>query len=280
MFRSCPRRMFFFFKPDRKVKPMQKFIEYILSFQPDFLEKVEGATPEEIESLERTIGFPLPQQYKEFLLLMGKNTGSFSFGAEEETANINEIIEFYEEIKEDGETISEDYVVVVLGFLDRLCILNEDADGESKVMILDGNKIVGYEAQSLENMLLKMAFTLYKLPSFPHYRTYSDASREKRLPLAEEIVNFFDFKTLWFSDATEICAQKDNAAISISQTQFEGMTVGGVVVYVAANSKEEAKRIGDVFERELKTKLVNVDDKLYRNIGQPSIITIQKGRMS
>lgn len=46
---------------------------------PDFTPQVEGATPDEIEALERLAGRPLPQYYRWFLWRMGRNMGPFAY---------------------------------------------------------------------------------------------------------------------------------------------------------------------------------------------------------
>ena len=237
---------------------MKKFIKYVLSFEPDFLEKVEGATPEEIETLERTIGFPLPQQYKEFLLLMGKNTANFKFVAGEAKSNINEVREFYEEIRTHGDPIPENYVVIAVGnYMHSICILRGGRQ-DRVMLLLYFEKIVSYVAENLEIMLLKMAFKIYNFPSFPHRRNYADArNKEKRLLLAENIAKELGFQILWFSDAVEICGERDNAVISIFQSQHEGIAIGGINVYVWAKSEREAREIGDVFAERLRLKLLH-----------------------
>jgi hypothetical protein len=46
---------------------------------PDFTSRVQGATPEEIDSLERIAGRPLPQFYRWFLWRMGRDMGPISY---------------------------------------------------------------------------------------------------------------------------------------------------------------------------------------------------------
>jgi hypothetical protein len=46
---------------------------------PDFTSQVEGATPDEIEAIERLAGRPLPRYYQWFLWRMGRNMGPFAY---------------------------------------------------------------------------------------------------------------------------------------------------------------------------------------------------------
>jgi hypothetical protein len=46
---------------------------------PDFTSQVEGATPDEIEAIERLAGRPLPQYYGWFLWRMGRNMGPLAY---------------------------------------------------------------------------------------------------------------------------------------------------------------------------------------------------------
>jgi hypothetical protein len=46
---------------------------------PDFTSQVEGATPDEIEAIERLAGRPLPRFYQWFLWRMGRNMGPLAY---------------------------------------------------------------------------------------------------------------------------------------------------------------------------------------------------------
>ncbi|NER35204.1 MAG: SMI1/KNR4 family protein [Oscillatoria sp. SIO1A7] len=219
---------------------MEDFLTYILGFEPTFLEQVEGASPEEIETLQSIVGFYLPKKYRDFLSIMGRNKGNLYFVYDEGSTDIRDIIQFYHDTLLEGEEYPENCVLIAAdGYVTIGLIVNQE---ETPVFMIDGAKAYELIADSFEKMLFARAFCKYQLTSFEYIKGYSSSNPENRLSLSKDIVKDFGFEIMWFSDSGAIYAQKNGAAIAISQGQ-----IGGMSLSVGATSELEAKKIGDVF---------------------------------
>ncbi len=72
---------------------LQEFITLVERYDPDYSRKLRGASPEEIRDLEGLAGQPLPESYREFLTLLGKDMGGLEI--EGVDFHIERILEFY-----------------------------------------------------------------------------------------------------------------------------------------------------------------------------------------
>lgn len=71
----------------------QELLDLVERFDPGYSRRIQGATSEDIQSLEQLVGRSLPACYREFLALMGKNMAKL--GVEEVYFGIDRIVDFY-----------------------------------------------------------------------------------------------------------------------------------------------------------------------------------------
>ncbi len=80
---------------------LQKLFDLLFQHHPDFKEEIQGCSDEEIRTLEKlVVNTKMPEEYKVFLKIMGKDTGRVygvrrnwkSMEPEENTRHMNQII--------------------------------------------------------------------------------------------------------------------------------------------------------------------------------------------
>lgn len=240
---------------------MDRFIEYVSRFVPDFASKVQGASPEEIATLQRAVKRALPDSYKEFLARMGRRTGGISLGYDA-TSEIGEVILFH---TGRGRATPPDCVAIGVGDVLDVCLHLPPAGGE-RVLASDGALAYAILAESLPKLLFQYAFRNHEIRSFPHVaaamvdqmvaRTYAaekgGSMRDAARPLALEL----GFQPEWFTDEYSFCGRQDGGAIFVMQLQQQGKNVSdmGLAVVVGASTEEQAQRAAAPFRDRLGLK--------------------------
>ena len=76
---------------------------------------LQGASMEEINRAEAAVGIPFPEVYKDFLAVLGKNSGHFFSGATYQVSQLEWMNTFYREKVKDMEHIdlSNKYLVII-----------------------------------------------------------------------------------------------------------------------------------------------------------------------
>jgi hypothetical protein len=76
---------------------MQELINLIIRNHPDFKNEIEGCSEEEISKLENLSPIPIPDPYKVFLRMIGKNSGRIKTIFHSKSQNIDQTMNHYED---------------------------------------------------------------------------------------------------------------------------------------------------------------------------------------
>jgi hypothetical protein len=226
---------------------MADLVEYVSLYDPDFATRISGADEDEIETLEVLVGQPLPEQYKQFLSLLGHSNDEFTLAYYGST-DIGEIIEYYADFRA-GEVGPPPLNCVVIGYGDisvgNICLQFQDTQ-EPKVIFAVGKKVLGIYAGSLEKLLFRKAFIRHRLKIMPYSGVYISNDSNPLFKAASEIALRSGFTQRWFSDDAAFCGEREGAGIFIEQYQGRG-----IWIRICGGSQGEVKKIGDAFQREL-----------------------------
>src|SRR5262245_43967834 len=75
---------------------VQEYLAYLTRLDPDRSGLVRGATPDEIDRLERAYGQPLPQSYRAFLATFGHSQPGVPPFDEDKHFEVDAVAEYYE----------------------------------------------------------------------------------------------------------------------------------------------------------------------------------------
>lgn len=223
---------------------MQPVIEYIYQFDPEFPNRIKGASPSEILALEQLVGVPLPQAYKNFLLYMGHNDGGLELTFDGTTC-ITSIIDFYEELVNPGD-IKLPAGCLVIGLSayesEEQYVLDWGISQE-KIYVCNEDRIRFLYASSLENLLYRIAFTKYRMSACVHSLLLSTLSSEWRFVEAQQFAVEQGVHKLWFSDQVRFYGEKKGVILTINQSEDQGLNV-----YIKSNSLDSIIQLSRVFK--------------------------------
>ncbi len=77
--------------------PVLDLINLIIQNHPEFLSEIEGISEDEIKQFEKLSPVPVPKPYKEFLRIMGKNSGRIKGIYKSESYNVDGTVNKYED---------------------------------------------------------------------------------------------------------------------------------------------------------------------------------------
>lgn len=216
---------------------MQRFVQYVTTFDPQFASKIEGATAGEIQQFEQAAGVPLPSSLRRFLEVMGHRDGGLRL-AFEGTTDVGDLIDAYQKRRLYLPSNS-----VAFGFgglaMDAVCLDLSGGAEPPAIFVTDGKR-TGLYAESLPRLLFRTAFAKYRLPALAHSGYLGCPGGQSILEPVRAGLLREGFTILPFSDAIAICAERAGAAV-IAQ-QYEGE--GGAVLVGAAGA-EAARQILD-----------------------------------
>jgi hypothetical protein len=237
---------------------MDQFLDYVSRFAPDFRKKIQGASPEEIEALERAVHRPLPEAYMHFLARMGRHAGGISLGYDT-TTEISVVTAFH---GGRGRPTPPDCVAIAVGDVLDVCLHLPPGGGE-RVLSSDGVLVYVILAESLPKALFQYVFRNYEVRSHAHVaaatidhvaaRAYAAANQRSMGETARELALELGFQPEWFSDAYSFCGRKDGTALFVLQQQLQGKDVVDMeaVVAVGAPTEGEADRTTAAFRDRL-----------------------------
>jgi hypothetical protein len=232
---------------------MEDFIEYVTKYKPDFRTCIRGATAQEIEKLEEYAKYPLPSSYKSFLNYMGQDGCGIRLSGDG-TSDIQFILTTYEEFISTSEwDIPGGCILVGLGTLTPNVCLKLEGDKDPPLVFTTPTTISDLYAESLYKLIYRDAFVIYRTKVFPHraYLTssYEDIGRKNLVEPAFEIAQSLGFEKHWFSDAIQVCGEREGAAIYINQFEQQGIAIG-----ICGEENSDIQNIGDAFIRGIGVK--------------------------
>jgi len=161
---------------------MNDLIEYASRFDPAFPSRIEGASAEEIERIERAAKVALPPDYRRYLELMGRNDDGL-FGSDEFAHTAADIAEFYEHDESEEYFFPDDCIAVGVGTLspELLCI---ERQPPHRVVETQGREKLRAWAASLRALLHRTAFIRDAHKRRKRVIRFSPEGRAERLPRA------------------------------------------------------------------------------------------------
>jgi hypothetical protein len=234
-----------------KIFAAAKFLTYATQFDPDLLIKLEGALPEEINVLQDVVGVNLPSSYREFLSLMGRNPAWIKLGRDHgtsSTTNIVEVIKAYRQyINTRSHRIPPNCIAIsVLGPDFDVCLdLSPDSD-EPRVVISEGFAIYQEYAETLNQLLFRLAFLHYQPYRWPHFGLFRSSDRNRIVDQGQSLAASAGLSPLWFSDRNAFCGESLTAAIGLRQYQDDYL-----IATIAAQTESEFLSLRETLSTQL-----------------------------
>ncbi len=233
---------------ERQLKP---FLDYVTQYAPDFVNRIQGASTQQINELERLAGRLLPESHRDFLAHMGEDDGGLNLTFDG-TTKIGEILEYYrDEVITGNYPLPPNTILLGIGGVSiSEIVLDCSSPGDPPVMFTDGDETAGVFAGSLKALLYNTAFNKFRLAQFPFEAFYScsydDTGHTDLTKLMPDVAHECGLTTLWFSDQVSCCAEKSDAGFSLTQYHHQGVSAR-----IAATDRSEVLRIGAIVTRRL-----------------------------
>jgi hypothetical protein len=219
---------------------IEDFIKYVSRYDPQFPARIRGSSPKEIGTLQQLSGRLLPAKYSDFLARMGQDAGGLKLTDEPRT-EIAEVLEYYREFIVPGDVLlPAGHIVIAAGGL-QVFELSVECDAEERlpVFILERGKVRERHADAFDKLLYRSAFGIFRAKLLPYSAIYTSTPAGKSLAAAVKVAKSLGFAPLWFSDSVRFCSERDDGVVLIISR--------GYWIRVAARSKLEAEKVGDVF---------------------------------
>jgi hypothetical protein len=227
---------------------------YIGGFDPQFPQSVEGASPRDVQELERLAGGMLPSIYKDFLQVMGRNTDWLSVS--DFDLRIDGVIRFY---RDNQWLTSTRYVRIGNGTRNPLFHPYLEvvplAEGDPPVVCLPECNKASYQdalrhrtpvAGSLEEMICTPVFDMFELRGGNRQPVCITAEKWDP-PAIDRASAFYEeqgFERLWFSSDDVRAFRREDAAVRIAQ--FGGAPMQ---VWIGADLENDQAFLADLFLR-------------------------------
>ena len=225
---------------------MEQFVDYVTRWEPDFANRIRGATSSEIGELEELAGRPLPQTYRAYLSRLGRNDGGLDIG-QTATTEIKQVIDFYREALAAGDSLPLDCIVIAVGGVGvgetSLQIRFTD---EPRVVDTSDDRIEGLYAESLPILVYRISFMKYRARCLPYSAIYVSTGKANELAQGQSTALALGFVLQWFSDSICICGERSDAVFMLNQ--FEGRTPW---LRIAATERNQVENIGEGFARSI-----------------------------
>lgn len=226
---------------------MEHLIRYASQFEPTFASRIRGASGEEIDTLERLTGFPLPPIYRAFLSSMGHENGELEI-AFEGTTRINDVIDYYQKLVRTGKvTVPPNCLVIGIGSPPTEDIAMQlGSEGAAPLFFAEDGELLQLYGDSLETVLFRLAFATFRLSLFPIGASYDNNSAVRQRELADAVAAEIGFERQWFSDSIEFCGEARGAAVIMNQYHHHALAIR-----ITAESEAAIESIGSAFARRL-----------------------------
>lgn len=255
---------------------VDELIALVSQWSPGFSERIQGATPREVQVLTELVGFPLSEVHVQFLLRMGHGDGGAGFARMDPitytSVDIAEVIDYYRARKlydarrnrprnrkkrrgapgvelqfpphsvllETGGFEIDTYVEAMPGYEPRII----QAAARPPGVLL---------AESLTGYLARRAFVSFRLVPLPYRLSYSSRSAvgipvDQKFELAAVRGSCLElgFVEEWFSDVVAFCGERDGTVVLARQgARSAAGEPNCLEVYVSSPDIRSAREVGD-----------------------------------
>jgi len=238
---------------------MKELIEFISQYDPEYRQKIRGATEAEIAELERLVGRKLPTRYKDFLRHMGRGMGDFEIP--ETNLSIDRIERFYR--GKGRERVPARYVYIAAHEEDPYssyyydCVSAEETADCAIIRAEIGQDFSSADNllpafPSLQDMLFLFSFQVKRMSYLPH-RAFlqtswgspqQDPGQEGTLTLEEleELMPRLGFQKLPYTTPRNPMFERGDAAFYAHRPTEEA----ALSAEIAASSEKERNRLLEI----------------------------------
>ncbi|MDH3347709.1 MAG: SMI1/KNR4 family protein [Desulfobulbaceae bacterium] len=228
---------------------MDDFLKYAETFIDNFQNQIIGASKENIiiydKMINERIGLRLPDEYLEFLTVMGCSTLPLKLTSDDyEDTDLREIITYYkdEPIPKNCIPISACGDSLDLGM--EFYIKGE----EPRIVKHDYGEINTVESDSFIKFLHRRVFIQFVTP-VKNRRLYKSIKFHYTKPIVERKITELGFKKEWFSDSIYYCGKMDDGiGVAIYQNYKKGTSAEVILMYKKPNYSTLAKIEKELFE--------------------------------
>ena len=160
---------------------LEPFLSYMERYNPGFRSRIRGVSEREIALMEELYQRPLPESYKEFLRVMGADSGGFHLVGHADSS-YERVMERVRECQEDNDGSFDFHGVVIIAvnyFMGEDVGLHDALEGEPPVVAVDLNPHTVFST-SLVNLMMNTVNTHYGMREHAHGRIWSGFPLEDR----------------------------------------------------------------------------------------------------
>lgn len=195
---------------------MEKFLQYVSSFRPDFRSQIRGADPARISELSILTGLQIPSPYHDFLSVMGVADAGFCLHHPARTA-LTEVLSYYAELTlEDRPQGLWLFAVDGYGVPDLGIVVDAAKGAPLSVYQWENGQPWVLRSQSFEKMLFQEAFARYRMRMDSPWITLCQEGRTDAKPRVLELLELQGFRSTWFSDSVMTCMEAENGTAYVS----------------------------------------------------------------
>ncbi len=226
--------------------PIDEFLSYVTKFEPDFRTRISGAAEGDISSLQALSGFELPPAYHSYLQHLGGNDGGLDIG-QGATTRAGAVIRYYKELQAENESAPPGCIVIAVnGVAVGETSLQFAEAGEPRVVNTSGDQIKDLYAESLPDLLFRVAFIKYRAKQLKFSNIYEGSLGGAHLETGRDVALANGFDQQWFSDSICFCGERADAAIMINQ--FVGRVLW---IRIASDDRDVVQSLGRIFESQI-----------------------------
>lgn len=189
---------------------MEKFLQYVSTFRPDFRARLRGAEPSRIRELSDRTGGALPAQYREFLAAMGDDDAGFHLNHPAST-ELSRVLAYYTELpREDRPEGLLLFAVDGYGVPDLGMVVDPRKGTPLSIYRWEVDEPWVLRSESFEKLLYQEAFARYRMSMESPWITLLGDGPEDRRPRIRASMASQGFRPTWFSDSEMTCAEAVN----------------------------------------------------------------------
>jgi hypothetical protein len=233
---------------------MDDFLKYVTNLDPAFCSRIRGAPRDEIARYQSLVHHEVPQEYLNFLQIMGHNDDNI-VGKRAVTTNLADVISFYEEDVASGEEAAPDdciFIGVGGAATEHLAL---EVSGLRRVLEASEGKKYKLWAGSLENLLYMSACMRYRHRFFRNSAAYTSLTTGPSLEKIRAELQRRGLVLQWFSDEVSLCAEVPGTLVIANQYEGHGIFLRTATDGDAHNMDLIANRISQVVGVALKEQV-------------------------
>jgi hypothetical protein len=232
------------------------FLGYVSQQEPEFSSTIAGATPEEIDRLQFLVGRPLPESYRQFLSIMGKDPGWIDVGDDHNTSgttDIRVIQKWYSDyINKNIHHVPPNCIAIsVSGPVFDVCLEELDPLEEPRVVFSEGSAVYEEYADTLAGLMFRLAFLRFQSIRWPYLVRLLSERPERLFDRASEWASSLGLAPLWFSDRCACCLEAH--AISVFFRQYDE---GHLFAQIGGMDQKEVTNLAEKLSQQLAVKRI------------------------